>query len=78
MTDGPLGPPPDCPVAVTCITRGQTVMTGVASGREKIGTRPLSLFRVVLVQFTMRIDAVRGEVSLSLALRKPKWFLAGD
>lgn len=55
-------------------------MTGVANGREKIGTRLLSFVPSgdKLVQFTMRIDAVRGEVSLSLALREPKWFLAGD
>ena len=26
MTYGPLAPPPDCPVNVTCITRGQTTM----------------------------------------------------
>lgn len=34
MTYGPLAPPPDCPVNVTCITRRQSTMTGIASGRE--------------------------------------------
>lgn len=61
MTDGPLGPPPDCPVAVTCITRGQTTMTGVANGREKIGTRPLSLFRVVTSWCNLRCGLMRSE-----------------
>jgi hypothetical protein len=33
MTYGPLASP-DCPVNVTCITRGQTTMTGFANLRE--------------------------------------------
>lgn len=38
MTYGPLGPPPDCPVAVTC-KRGQTTMTALQTGvkRSELG-----------------------------------------